>query len=138
MCCASLYVYVYSLSVPIPDVVTTPNRTTPLYAGTSVTLTCTMTLHPNVDSGESVGMGWVGPRSLPRNQYSQTGLHKAGRIYTRNITISPLLDRHSGRYQCLVLVSGRNVKQATSTSAINITVMSKLSIYMNPRMKFNQ
>ena len=135
MHCASLHVYVYSLSVPVPDVVTTPNRTTPLYAGTSVTLTCTVTLHTNVDNGESVGMAWLDPRSLPRNQYSQT---KAGRTYTRNITISPLLDRHSGRYQCLVFVSGRNVKQATSTSAINITVMSKLSIYMNPRMKFNQ
>ena len=138
MCCASLCVYVYSLTVPVPDVVTTPSRTTPLYAGTSVTLTCTMTLHPNVDSDESVTMGWVGPRSLPRNQYSQTGLHKAGRTSTRNITISPLLDRHSGQYQCFVFVSGRNVKQATSSSAINITVMSKLSMCMNPRMKFNQ
>ena len=97
-----------------------------------------MTLHPNVDNGEIVGMKWLDPRSLPRNQYSQTGLHKAGRIYTRNITISPILDRHSGRYQCLALVSGRNVKQATSTSTINITVMSKLSICMNPRMKFNE
>ena len=132
-----LHVYINSLTVPIPDVVTTPSRTTPLYAGTSVTLTCTMTLHPNVDSGESVGMGWFVPSDLKRNQYSDNGLHTSGKIYTHNITISPLFIKHSGRYRCVVGVTGRNVKQATSSSAINITVMSKLSICMNPRMKFN-
>ena len=118
-----MYVYVYSLPVPKPDVVTTPSRTTPLYAGTSVTLTCTMTLHPNVDNGESVMMVWNSPGS----QYSDTGLHRSGKIYTRNITISPLLIRHSGRYLCSVTVN-----HVTSTGAIDITVMSKLSICQNP------
>ena len=94
--CSSLHMYVYSLTVPVPDVVTTPSRTTPLYAGTSVTLTCTMTIHPNVDSGESVMMRWTVPSTLSRNQYSDTGLHTSGKIYTRNITISPLLIKHSG------------------------------------------
>ena len=70
-------------------------------------------------------MGWVSPRSLSRNQYSETGLHTSGKIYTRNITISPLLITHSGRYVCAVTVTGKNVKQA---SDINITVISKLSI----------
>ena len=130
--------YVYSLPVPIPDVVTTPSRTTPLYTGTSVTLTCTTTLHPNVDSGESVGIGWFVPSDLKQNQYSDTGLLTSGKIYTRNITISPLLIKYSGRYRCVVGVTGRNVKQATSSSAINITVMSKLSMCMNPRIMFNQ
>ena len=94
MFCTSLRVYVYSLTVPVPHVVTTPSRTTPLYAGTSVTLTCTVTLHPNVDSDESVTMEWNTPPSLSRNQYSVTSLQKSGKIYTRNITISPLLTRH--------------------------------------------
>ena len=119
--------YLYSLSVPIPDVVTTPSRTTPLYAGTSVTLTCTMTLHPNynVDSDESVTVEWYTPSSLSWYQYSLTSLHKSGKNYTRNITISPLLIRHSGRYVCSVTVTGRNVQLATSTNAINIAVTSK-------------
>ena len=115
------------LSVPVPAVVTIPSRTTPLYAGTSVTLTCIMKLHPNVDSGESVMMRWLTPVS----QYSDTGFHTSGKIYTGNITISPLLTRHSGQYACSVTVTGRNVKQATSTSAIDITVMSKFSMHMN-------
>ena len=38
---ALLHVYSYSLIVPIPDVVTTQSHTTPLYTGTSATLTCT-------------------------------------------------------------------------------------------------
>ena len=126
--CASLHMYVYSLTVPVPDVVTTPSHTTPLYAGTSVTLTCTMTLHPNVDSGESVIMEWTVPSSLSSDQYSDTSLYKSGKIYTCNITISPLLIRHSGRYLCSVTVTGRNVNQATNTSSIDITVMSKLLI----------
>ena len=130
--CINTCVHVSSLlSVPIPDVVTTPSRTTPLYAGTSVTLTCIMTLHPNVDSGESVTVEWWIPSSLSRNQYSYTGLHTSGKLYTRNITISPLLIRHSGRYVCSVTVTGRNVKQTTSTSTIDITVTSKLSLCMN-------
>ena len=124
---ASLHVYGYSLIVPIPDVVTTPSRTTPLYAGTSATLTCTVTLHPNVDSGESVMMVW----NTPSYHYSDTGLRISGKTYTRNITISPLLIRHSGRYVCSVTVTKTNVNQATSISAIDITVLSKLSIYMN-------
>ena len=106
----------------------TQSRTTPLYAGTSVMLTCTMTLHSNVDSGESIGMWWIVPGSLSRDQYSDTGLHTSGMTYTRNITISPLLTIHSGQYVCLVTVTGRNVNQATSSSAIDITVLSKLSI----------
>ena len=116
------------LTVPVPEVVTTPSHTTPLYAGTSVTLTCTMTLHPNVDSGESVEMRWFVPGSLSSSQYSETGLHTAGNIYTRNITISPLLIRHSGRYVCSVTVTGRNVYHATRTGDIDITVMSKFSV----------
>ena len=131
MSCTLHHVYTYSFTVPVPDVLTTQSRTTPLYAGTSVTLTCTMTLHPNVDSGESVQMAWVVPSSLSRNQYSDTGLRISGNIYTRNITVHPLLIRHSGRYVCLVIITARNVNQATSTSAIDITVMSKLKIYMN-------
>ena len=116
-----------SLTVPVPHVVTTQSRTSPLYAGTSVTLTCTLTLHPNVDSGESVMMVWTVPSSLSRNQYSDTGRHTSGNIYTRNITISPLFIRHSGRYVCTVTVIGRNINQATNTSTTDITVRSKLS-----------
>ena len=128
-----MYVYQYVplpvqiLSVPVPEVVTTTNRTGPLYAGTGLTLTCTITLHPNVDNGESVMMRLSFPSSLSNNQYSDTGVRISGKTYTRNITMSPLLIRYSGRYVCAVTVTGRNVNQATNTGAIDISVISKLS-----------
>ena len=87
---ALLHVYSYSLIVLISDVVTTPSHTTPLYAGIGATLTCT---HPG---GESIDMRCNIPSSLSKNEFSDTGLHTLGNIYTRNITISPLLIRHSG------------------------------------------
>ena len=92
------------------------------------------TLHPNVDGGASFEMRWNIPSSLLIKEYSDTGLRTSGNIYTRNITISPLLIRHSGRYVCTVTVTRNatgNVKQAINTSAIDIRVRSNLSIYMN-------
>ena len=113
-----------SLSVPTPEVVTTTNRTGPLYAGTGLTLTCTMTLHPNVDSDVSVSMGWNGPG----DRYSLTSLHMSGRKYTSNLTISPLAISDSGRYQCSVTITRRNSEtsnQAINYSAISITIVRK-------------
>ena len=123
----SMHVYrpLLLLTVPVPTMITTPSRTTPLYAGTSVTLSCIVTLHPNVDSGEIVVTVWITPLG---NQYSDNGIHRSGKIYTHNITISPLHNRHSGRYVCAVNVTRRNAQQASNTSVIDITVRSKLSI----------
>ena len=121
-----LHVYVYFLTVPVPHVVTTQSRTTPLYAGTSVTLTCTMTLHPNVDHvnvHESVMMSWYQNgiiTSRTSNRYSLTTIHISGRSYTRNLTISPLVNTDSGRYLCSVIV-----KDVNNKSDIEISVLSK-------------
>ena len=115
-----------SLSVPTPEVVTTTNRTGPLYAGTSLTLTCTMTLHPNVDSDVSVSMIWSGPSTSDR--YSLTNLHMSGRKYTRNLTISPSAISDSGRYQCTVLItrsSSETFNRAINYSAISIVIVCK-------------
>ena len=116
--------YVYFLTVPVPDVVTTPSRTTPLYAGTSVTLTCTMTLHPNVDHmnvRESVMMLWYQNGIITSsNRYSLTSIHISGRSYTCNLTISPLVTTDSGRYQCTV-----TVKDVNNKSDVEILVLSK-------------
>ena len=114
------------LSVPKPVVVTTTNRTGPLYAGTGLTLTCTMTLHPNVDSNVSVNMVWTGPSTS--NWYSLTSLHMLGRSYTRNLTISPLVTTDSGQYQCSVIITRRSSEtfnQAINYSAISITIVCK-------------
>ena len=116
-----------SLSVPTPEVVTTTNRTGPLYAGTSLTVTCTMTLHPNVDSNVSVSMEWSVP--ITSDRYSLTNLHiLSGRKYTRNLTISPLVTTDSGRYLCSVTITRRSSEtsnQAINHSAIIIAIVCK-------------
>ena len=108
----------------------TLSRTDPLYAGTSITLTCTVTLDPNVDSGESVITEWDGLQDIPEERYSITGASGSGNTYTDSLTISPLADQDEGTYSCRVTVTGgSNVLQATANDAVNsIIVIGKFNI----------
>ena len=102
------------------------NRTTPLYAGTGLTLTCTATLDSNVDSGETVETSWSGLQDIPEQRYSVTGTRGSGGSYTGSLTISLLADQDDGTYTCTVTVTGgRNVLQATASDDIIITVMGE-------------
>ena len=113
----------YSHPVPQPDVAVTANRTTTLYAGTGLTLTCTVTLDSNVDSGESVETSWSGLQGIPEQRYSVTDTSGSGGSHTGSLTISPLADQDDGIYTCTVTVTGGgNVLQATASDAIIITV----------------
>ena len=101
----------------------TLSRTAPLYAGTSLTLTCTVTLDPNVDNGESVMTEWSGPRDISGERYAVTAASGSGSTYTGSLTISPLADQDDGTYICTGTVTGgTNVQQAT---AVTITVMGE-------------
>ena len=46
------------LSVPKPDIVVSVSPTGPLYAGTSIILTCTVTLDPAVNNNENIDVEW--------------------------------------------------------------------------------
>ena len=112
--------------VPQPGVAVTANRTTPLYAGTGLTLTCTVTLDSDVDSGQSVETSWSGLQDIPEQRYSVTGASGSGGSYTGSLTISPLADQDNGTYTCTVIVTGgSNVLQATASDDIIITVMGE-------------
>ena len=118
--------------VPQPGVSVTANPTTTLYAGTSLTLTCTVTLDSNVDSGESVETSWSGLQDIPEQRYSVTGASGSGGNYTGSLTISPLADHDDGTYTCTVTVTGgSNVLQATASDEIIITVMGKHFLHFN-------
>ena len=115
-----------SFSVPQPGVDVTLSHTAPLYAGTGLTLTCTVTLDPNVDNGEKVITEWRGFQDFPEKRYSVTGTSGSGSTYTDSLTISPLADQDDGTYTCTVIVTGEiNVLQATSRDDVTITVMSE-------------
>ena len=104
----------------------TVSRTAPLYVGTSLTLTCTVTLNPNVDNGERVMTEWSGPRDISGERYSETAVSGSGSTYTGSLTISPLADQDDGTYTCTVTVTGgTNDQQATASDDVTITVMGE-------------
>ena len=102
----------------------TLNYTPPLYAGTGLTLTCTVTLDPYVDDGERVVIEWSGPRDISSDRYSFTGASGSGSTYTESLTISPLGDLDDGTYTCTVtVIGGSNVQQATASDDVTINVL---------------
>ena len=115
--------------VPQPDVVITLSHTPPLYAGTSLTLTCTVTLDPNVNN-ERVVTEWKGPRQIAGDRYSVApATREADSSYNGSLVISPLTDQDDGMYSCTVTVSGgANVQVVTATANIDIIVSKALAI----------
>ena len=110
--------------VPQPVVNVALNHTAPLYAGTNLTLTCTVTLDPNVNTNVSVMTEWSGLQDIPEERYSVTGASGSGSTYTDSLTISPLADQDDGTYTCTVTVTGgSNVQQAIASGDVTITVM---------------
>ena len=110
-----IHTYLLIRPVPPPDVNITLNSTPPLYAGTGLTVTCTVTLDSNVDNGEEVVTEWNGPRNISDD-----------RVTANNLTISPLADLDNGTYTCTVTVTGgSNVQQVTASDNVTITVMGK-------------
>ena len=117
-----------SPSVPQPGVDVTLSHTAPLYAGTGLTLTCTVTLDPNniMDNRELVTTEWSGLQDIPEERYSVTGASGSGSTYTDSLTISPLADQDDGTYTCTVTVTGgSNVQQATASDDVTITVLGE-------------
>ena len=117
-----------SPSVPQPSVDVTLSRIAPLYAGTSLTLTCTVTLDPNVNNNERVVTEWSGPQSIPEGRYSVTpAMRESASSYTGSLIISPLADQNDNdTYTCTVIVTGgTNVQPANNSDNVMITVLSK-------------
>ena len=115
--------------VPQPGVDVTLSHTAPLYAGTSLTLTCTVRVDPNVDNGERIMTKWSGLQDIPEERYSVTGASGSGSTYTGSLTISPLANQDDGTYTCTVTATGgNNMQQATASDNLTITVMGKCTI----------
>ena len=105
----------------------TLSRSAPLYAGTSLTLTCTVTLDPNVNNNESVMTEWSGPQSIPGDRYSVTAMRESDSSFTGSLTISPLADQNDvNTYTCTVTVTGRT-QSVTASDDVTITVTGKCS-----------
>ena len=117
--------------VPQPVVVITLGHTPPLYVGTSLTLTCSVTLDPNVNNNESVVTEWNGPRQIAGDRYSVTpAMRESDSSYNGSLVVGPLTVQDDGMYTCTTTVTGgANVQSATAHGAVTITVMSKYVPY---------
>ena len=75
------------ITVSAPDVVVTATYNTPLYAGSSLTLTCTVTLDPNVDNNEDVTTSWSGPNDITGEKYLVTAASGSFSTYTTSLSL---------------------------------------------------
>ena len=107
------------ITVPVPDVVVTASNTTPLYVGSSLTLTCTVTLDPNVDNDEAITISWSGPS---RERYLVTNTTGSGGVYTSNLTFTSLVHEDNGTYTCTGIVTGKNEEQVTASSNNTLSI----------------
>ena len=120
--------YVFHSAVPQPDVNININQNAPLYAGSILTLTCTVTLDSYVDESGNiiVAIEWSSLRNILGNRYSITPTVNSGSIYTSTFTISHTETQDSSIYTCTVTVSGGDyVQHADASSSISITVDQK-------------
>ena len=98
-----------------------PNVTGPLLAGTSLTISCTVTLAVPVDSNDTVSIHWTGTDTIPPERYI---LNPAMRVsdnrYVGSLTISPLADQDDGTFTCTGTTSGGDVGSSTDSIAIDV------------------
>ena len=131
--CYCMYLSLFLPPVPQPGVVITVSHIPPLYAGTRLTLTCTVTLDPNVNNNERVVTEWKGPRHITGDRYSVTpAMRESESSFNGSLVISPLTVQDDGMYSCTARVSGgTNVQVVTAVDAVTITVMGKYISYAN-------
>ena len=106
--------------VPQPTVAVTVNNTGTLYAGTGLTLTCTVTLDSSVDNREHVSIDWS---RMPeeRSTVSSVMRESDSSSYTASLTISPLADQDDdGTYTCTGTATGGTT--ASASGDVTITV----------------
>ena len=99
------------------------NRSGPLYTETGLTISCTVTLDPSVNSGETVSIDWTGLGNIPSERYNITPAtsHSDSDTYNGSLTISPLALTDTGTFTCTGTVTGIHGSHRASNRA-NVTV----------------
>ena len=120
-----LFFFLSSLSpspVPPPAVSVSLNRSGTLFAGTDLTLTCTVTVDSSVNNDEAVSTHWSGlDHIVPPERYSVTpAMGGSDGSYTGTLTISPLAEGDDGTLSCTGNVTGGTQSQSTSSTSITV------------------
>ena len=111
------------------------NRTGPLYAGTDLTISCTVTLDQSVNNSETVSIHWnveMGDHYTLINDV----MNVSENIYSSSLTISPLTDQDSDTtYTCTGTITSRdsNVLATSDSASMTLFVGGKcfLSVFLS-------
>jgi hypothetical protein len=100
---SSQYINSTSPPVSVTVILPSPNITlvvsnSPLYEGTSVTLICTATLPPSVDTDVNITVNWTPATRSERATISSPSTVRSP--FTSTLTINPLIKSDSGLYYC--------------------------------------
>ena len=118
-------------TVPQPTVSITPNHTGVLYAGTPLTLTCSIHLNPAVDTTVMVTRMWRGPGSQVVSNSSHVTVsnlvERFAFLYETTIEFVPLSTSNGGDYECEAIAfpgSGLEfvVNSTTGSNAHSLTI----------------
>ena len=120
--CYPMYIkFCLFITVSPPTISITPNRTGVLYAGTPLTLTCSIQLNPAVDTTVMVTRMWGGPGLQGvRNSSHVTMsniLKRSAFLYETTIQFIPLSTTDSGNYKCEATVIPDPQSQFVTMSA---------------------
>ena len=114
-------------AVPPPDVQVSL-RSGPLYVGTSLSLSCAVTIDSSVNNNESVTIEWIG------SQGSQVSINDTLRVYENtyegNLTISTLSMDDSGAFTCTGTITGGS-GSAINTHNGTIQVIGEYIIHLH-------
>ena len=117
LCNKLLYFFI---TVPLPTISITPNRTGVLYAGTPLTLTCSIQLNPAVDTTVMVTRMWRGPASQVVSNSSHVTMsnifNRSTFLYETTIEFGPLNTTDSGDYECEATVAPEPLSQFVNRS----------------------
>ena len=107
--CACTNCSVILFAVPQPTVSITLSHTGVLYAGTPLTLTCSIQLNPAVDTTVMVTRMWRGPGSQVVSNSSRVTVsnlvERSDNLYETTIEFIPLNTTDSGTYECEATVT---------------------------------
>lgn len=111
-----MIVLILPFVVPPPDVnISIVRYKTPLYAGTSLKFTCTVTLNQYVDNNENVIIEWNGPRNIHGDRYLVTAASSSNNVYIGHLTIKALADQDDDNiYKCIAIITGGTTIQQDS------------------------
>ena len=128
--------------MPQPNIVINPDHTRTLYTGSTLTLSCVVTLNSSVvDTPTNVVIAWAGPRAIPGEWYTVSDTTPTSDfIFSSDLTISPLVDGHdNGDYICTASneLDYEYLLRAESSTSIALEITSKILKSIKMYFKLN-